>query len=75
MNVVMIMAGGVGNRFGANIPKQYIKLNDKPIIDYVLESVQKSKLVDKILVVIDKKCIKYSNVLQNGKFDFANNGN
>ena len=74
MNVVMIMAGGVGNRFGANIPKQYIKLNDKPIIDYVLESVQKSKLVDKILVVIDKKCIKYSNVLQNGKFDFANNG-
>ena len=74
MNVVMLMAGGVGNRFGAKIPKQYIKLNGKPIIDYVIENVKKSKLVDKILVVIDKNYIKYSNILYNGNFDFAENG-
>ena len=53
MNVVMIMAGGVGNRFGSNIPKQYIRLNGKPIIDYVIENVKKSKSTDKILIVID----------------------
>lgn len=75
MNVVMIMAGGIGNRFGANIPKQYIKLNGKPIIDYVIENVQKSKLTDKILIVLNRECIKYSKLLQNGNFDFAENGN
>lgn len=75
MNIVMIMAGGTGNRFGANIPKQYIRLNGKPIIDYVIENVQKSKLADKILIVLDKNHIKDSNLLQNGDFDFAENGN
>lgn len=75
MNVVMIMAGGKGDRFGANIPKQYIKLNEKPIIDYVIENVQRSRSVDKILIVINKDCIKYSNLLQDGEFDFAENGN
>ncbi len=75
MNVVMIMAGGVGNRFGSNIPKQYIRLNGKPIIDYVIENVQKSKSTDKILIVIDKKYIKYSHILSNNSFDFAENGN
>lgn len=76
MNVVMIMAGGVGNRFGANIPKQYIKLNGKPIIDYVIENVQKAKSVDKILIVIDKNCVDYSDILkaEPNNFDFADNG-
>lgn len=76
MNVVMIMAGGVGNRFGANIPKQYIELNGKPIIDYVIENVRKAKSVDKILIVIDKNCMNYSNILKNtpNEFDFAPNG-
>ena len=76
MNVVMIMAGGVGNRFGANIPKQYIKLNGKPIIDYVIENVRKAKSVNKILIVIDKSCMHYSDILKSNtsEFDFAPNG-
>lgn len=32
MNVAVILAGGVGTRVGAEIPKQYIKIIGKPII-------------------------------------------
>ena len=39
MNIVMIMSGGVGKRFGANIPKQYANLKGKPIIDSVIDAV------------------------------------
>ena len=76
MNIVMIMSGGVGKRFGANIPKQYVKLNGKPVIDYVIEAVKKSKLTDKIVVVIDEEYINYSDILKekDEKIVFAKNG-
>lgn len=76
MNIVMIMAGGVGNRFGAGFPKQYVKLNGKPVIDYVIEAVKKSKLTDRIVVVIDNEYINYSEELKKNdvRIDFARNG-
>lgn len=76
MNIVMIMSGGIGKRFGSNIPKQYVKLNGKPVIDYVVNAVRQSKLTDKIVVVIDKEYIDYSELLkqEDSKIVFVNNG-
>ena len=54
MNVAIIIAGGVGSRMGADIPKQFIKVNDKHVLAYTVESFQKHPLIDAILVV----CIK-----------------
>ena len=51
MNVAIIIAGGVGNRMGANIPKQFIKVKNKPILAYTLESFQNHHLIDAIEVV------------------------
>lgn len=51
MNVAMIIAGGVGSRTGNKIPKQFINVNDKPIIIYTLERFQKHQMVDSIEVV------------------------
>lgn len=52
-NIIMITAGGVGQRFGATIPKQYLLLNGRPVISYVIDACKKSKYVDSILVVSD----------------------
>ena len=52
-NVIMITAGGVGKRFGADTPKQYLLLNGKPVIEYVIEACKGAKRVDDILVVAD----------------------
>ena len=51
MNVAIIIAGGVGNRMGANIPKQFIKVKNKPVLTYTLESFQNHHLIDAIEVV------------------------
>lgn len=51
MNIAMIMASGKGQRMGQSIPKQFINVNDKPIIVYTLEKFQKHPQIDKILVV------------------------
>ena len=64
MNIVMLMAGGVGRRFGSMIPKQYNLLCGQPVIDYVIDAIRKSKLTDKVVVVIDQQWIEYSDKLK-----------
>lgn len=51
MNIALIIAGGVGNRMGQDIPKQFINVYDKPILIYTLEGFQKHPLIDAIEVV------------------------
>ena len=51
MNVAMILAGGVGKRLGAAVPKQFIKILDKPILIYTLETFQNDNQIDTIQVV------------------------
>ncbi len=51
MNVAIVIAGGVGSRVGQQIPKQFISVNDKPILIYTLEAFQKHPQIDGILVV------------------------
>lgn len=51
MNIAVIIAGGVGNRTGQEIPKQFINIYDKPVIIYTLERFEKHPLVDAIEVV------------------------
>ena len=37
MATALIIAGGVGKRMGMDIPKQFILVNEKPVIIYTLE--------------------------------------
>ncbi len=75
MNIVMIMSGGVGNRFGSAIPKQYNLLSGLPVIDYVVDAVLNSEKTEKVVVVMDPQWINYSEKLKLSDFDFALNGN
>ena len=47
----MIKAGGVGTRMNAGIPKQFVEVNDIPIIIYTLTAFEKHPDIDEILVV------------------------
>jgi 2-C-methyl-D-erythritol 4-phosphate cytidylyltransferase len=51
MNIALITAAGVGARTKMCIPKQFISVNDKPIIIYTLEKFQKNENIDEIVVV------------------------
>ena len=51
MNIALIIAGGVGQRMGQDIPKQFLHVNDKPVIIYTLEVFQKHPDINEIEVV------------------------
>lgn len=53
MNVALILSGGTGTRLGANIPKQYIEVCDRPIISYCIEQFVRHKDIDAIQIVAD----------------------
>ncbi|MGD1822857.1 MAG: IspD/TarI family cytidylyltransferase [Pleomorphochaeta sp.] len=51
MNIALIIAGGNGQRMHQDIPKQFINVDDKPVIIYTLEAFQKHPDIDSIYVV------------------------
>ena len=51
MTVAIVIAGGVGSRMGANIPKQFVLVDDKPVLFYTLEAFEKHPDIDAIAVV------------------------
>lgn len=51
MAVGMLLAGGVGQRMGASVPKQFLEVNGKPIICYPLEIMEKHPLIDAVEIV------------------------
>lgn len=51
MNIALLIAGGSGARMNQDIPKQFLNVNDRPVIVYTLEAFQKHSDVDAIAVV------------------------
>ena len=51
MNIALIIAGGSGQRMKQEIPKQFINVNDKPVVIYTLEAFQNHPNIDEIGVV------------------------
>jgi len=74
MNTLLILSGGVGKRFGSDIPKQYHSLCGKPVIEYVIDYALKAKNVDRIVIVMDSCYMDYITERNNPKLSFAQNG-
>lgn len=50
-NIALIIAGGSGNRMHQDIPKQFITVNERPVIVYTLEAFEKHPEIEAIAVV------------------------
>lgn len=51
----IILAGGIGNRFGGDKPKQYYLLGGKEIIWYSIEAFRRASSLDEFIVVVGPK--------------------
>ncbi|MEI6602811.1 MAG: 2-C-methyl-D-erythritol 4-phosphate cytidylyltransferase [Clostridia bacterium] len=52
MVVGMILAAGVGKRFGGDKPKQFFLINKKPVLYYILKSFVDANCFDHIILVL-----------------------
>ena len=53
MNFAVILAGGIGTRMGQPIPKQYLLIENKPVLIYTLEAFERCDDIDKFVIVAD----------------------
>ena len=65
MVTALILSGGTGKRMGTDIPKQYIKVNDRPVISWCMECLATHHEIDAIQIVAEEmwrdtisECIK-----------------
>lgn len=59
MNYAIILSGGVGNRMGLDIPKQYYEVKNKPIIRFVIDTLERCGEITGFVIVADKEWREY----------------
>lgn len=59
MNIAVIFAGGIGKRMGSELPKQFMKIDEKPIIIHTLEIFENNENIDSIIISSVSEWIDY----------------
>ena len=54
MNIALCLSGGIGTRLGGDIPKQYIRVGDRMVISYCLETLLRSEWIDFVVIVAEE---------------------
>lgn len=57
---VIILAGGIGSRLKSAIPKQFIEINDCPIIVHTIKNFEMNSKIDSIIIVCLNDWIEYT---------------
>ena len=52
-NIAVILAGGIGSRLNAGIPKQFLKVAGMTVIEHTISVFQKHRGIDEIAVVVN----------------------
>lgn len=50
-NIAIILAGGSGRRMGNALPKQFLKVNERMVIEHTIDAFEHSPSIDEIAVV------------------------
>lgn len=57
--IAIILSGGTGTRLGGDTPKQYIEVNDKPIIQYSIETFARMQEIDGFVICLAEEWKPY----------------
>lgn len=56
---LIILAGGIGQRFGGCIPKQFVKISGKTVIEHTLQQIDQCDFIDSTIVVVHGDYVEY----------------
>ena len=59
----LILAGGIGSRMGAEIPKQFIEVKGRPIIAYTVDAFSAHESLQQVVVLVPEEWIDYTKEL------------
>jgi 2-C-methyl-D-erythritol 4-phosphate cytidylyltransferase len=50
-NIAIILAGGSGRRMGGALPKQFLEVNNRTILEYTIDNFERAECIDEIAIV------------------------
>lgn len=63
MNIAAILAGGTGSRMGADMPKQFLTINNRTVIELSIDAFDQAEGIDAIVVVVHPEWLDYMNAI------------
>lgn len=63
MNVAILMAAGKGSRMENEVPKQFLQVGDKMLMEYALQTFQDHPRIDEIVVVLPPDYVEVEEML------------
>jgi len=51
-NIAIVLAGGSGKRMGTNVPKQYLEIRGRMVIEYAIDAFDRNEKIDEVAVVV-----------------------
>lgn len=60
---LILLAGGKGERFGGELPKQFVKIAGRTVIEHTIDQIEKSESIDSVIIVVNEKFYDYMNDL------------
>ena len=70
MIYAILMAGGMGTRLKVPVEKPLFKLHDKPLIKYVIDNLNASKLIDEIVIAVSPNTVETTRYLESLNDEF-----
>ncbi|MDR0988212.1 MAG: 2-C-methyl-D-erythritol 4-phosphate cytidylyltransferase [Prevotellaceae bacterium] len=52
MNIAVILAGGTGSRMGGTLPKQFIEVSGRTVLEYTVQTFEQHPQIDEIAIVV-----------------------
>ena len=67
----ILLAGGQGTRMGSRIQKQYLLIQDRPVLFYSLRTFERSEVIDDVVLVTGAGQTEYVRKEFVGKYHFT----
>ncbi len=74
-NIAIIPAGGLGRRMGCDLFKQYLVLDDVPVLVHTLSKFEQASTIDDVILVVPEDYVEYSRRAIVQKYDLSKVGN
>ena len=69
-NIAIILAGGIGSRINAGVPKQFLKVAGLTVLEHTISSFQNHAKIDEIAIVANEIYhMKIQEFVSKNKFD------
>lgn len=68
-NIAVVLAGGSGKRMGTDVPKQYLEVRGRMVIEYAIDAFDQNSLIDEVAVVVSAdNVIMLTDLVAQGKW-------